>query len=253
MKDVLKPTDVSPSTAPVVRPSNLGMGFWALSLIVFATGTYLASLSYPRTFEWQFELISTLLSYKDNPNGYFFLTTAVTVAPLLAIPAFVEISRAFKGRYGKLARAALVLAIIGISFAAIVGIEKAFFPKLSKKVRKLHDFKIHEILAAISIGGFVLSAAAYAFMHAMSPAPRWKRALGIGLVVAVPLGMVISQWYLRRTLPNAGWVGPEWKELGISPLLSFALWQWLFVLSSYLMVFLLLHTARAMNSTKQLS
>jgi Protein of unknown function (DUF998) len=250
MKDVPEPIEVSPSTARVVRPSWLGMGFWALSLIVFATGTYLASLSYPGPFEWQFELISTLLSYKDNPNGYFFQTTAVTVAALLLIPAFVEISRAFKGRYGRLAQVALVLGIIGVCFAAIVGIEKAFFPKLSKRVRKLHDIKIHEILAAISIGCLVLSAAAYGFMHAKSPTPRWKRALSIGLVVSVPLGMVISQWYLRRTLPNAGWVGPEWKELGISPFLSFALWQWLFVLCSYLMVFVLLHTARSMSSTE---
>ena len=195
-------------------------------------------------------MISTLLSYKDNPNGYFFQTTAVTVAPLLLIPAFVEIFRAFRGRYERLARAALVLGIIGVCFAAIVGIEKAFFPSFSKRVRKLHDIKFHEILAAVAIGCLVLSVAAYGFMHAKSPAPRWTRALCIGLVVSVPLGMVISQWYLRRTLPNAGWVGPEWKELGISPFLSFALWQWLFVVSSYLMMFVLLHTARSMSSTE---
>ena len=46
----------------------------------------------------------------------------------------------------------------------------------------------------------------------------------------------ITQAYLTWWRPDLPWVGLAWKTMGVSPLLSFALWEWVTcaVLSAYM-------------------
>jgi hypothetical protein len=228
-------------SAVVQEASRRGVAarFWALSVVVIGAGMFVSSLCYPEPFEWRFGLISTLLSYKDNPGGYLFATGAVVVAPLLLIPVFREISRAFRSRGPRLARAAYGIGIVGLAMAAVVGIDKMLFARFTNRVHKLH-----EILAGAAFVCLMIYGLMYGLLYLRSPAPRWQRALTVALVIPVPIGMAWSQWYLHNHRPELGWVGPDWKELDLPIVLSFAVWQWLFLITGYVTLFVSLQTAR---------
>jgi hypothetical protein len=224
--------------APNARSYRLALVFWALSVGVFASGMWLASLYFPTPFHWRYGLISSLLSRKDNPHGYVFANAAMILSMPLASPVFRELSRALESRHPRLTRVAWGFAICGLLFAVVVGFEKLLGFSLSSHVRKLH-----EICAGIALLSVTGATIIYAVL-CHETTPLWSKILTFALVVFAPAGMCCSQWYVRRFRPELGWVDSEWDARDVSVFLSFALWQWLFVSACYGTLLSLLYVVR---------
>ena len=59
---------------------------------------------------------------------------------------------------------------------------------------------------------------------------RIRRGWTGALMVAAPLAAIfITQIVIYLDQRDLGWVDHSWREMGVSPLLSFAFWQWLAV------------------------
>ncbi len=113
----------------------------------------------------------------------------------------------------------LILALrAGILFGVAVGIERLAFVRFSSFVKDGHE--------ALAVGAF---AGLYTGLLGLY-AQRIRRGWTGALVVAAPLAAIfVTQLAIYFDQRDLGWVDHRWREMGVSPWLSFAFWQWLAV------------------------
>ena len=189
---------------------------WAFVLAVatFWFGVLMAAQYFPsKPFDWMYRVVSELASRKHNPVGGHWFSIALGVS-MFALWPVVSCLRDSVGE-----RRWPILALrAGVLFGMAVGIERLTFVRFSSLVSNGHE--------ALAVGAF---AGLYTGLLGL----YWQRIrhgrLG-ALVVAAPLAAIfIAQICIYFDQRDIGWVDHRWREMGVSPLLSLAFWQWLAV------------------------
>lgn len=199
-----------------------------LIIFILLGGIIIANLLFEGVYDWRYMVISDLSSSTDNPRGYLIASYAMAAVGVLMIPLFGYMHR----RFTVICRGSAIMGsfffLIGIVGLILLGIiyERPGLPN-----------RLHENLAVVGLGGVILAMFFWEFPMIKDMLPRYngknqwhkKKALfAIIMMWIVVLGMGASQIY--TSISDLDWVGIEWAELGISPLISFAFWEWVAVL-----------------------
>ena len=204
---------------PAVLRARVALATYTLAALCLVTGTALAARAYPQGFDWVYSVMSSLASLKHNPRGARWFSLALALAMVLLWPLTVAL-RSDGPMQRRLARFSVGALRFGLVFGMLMGLERAVFFHASSVVDKSH-----EVLALLCFGGLYLGAMSQCLlrMQISKPARRWLPALLLAQLLIVGLVQLI----LYLTQRELGWVGRDWRALGIAPWQSFAFWQWL--------------------------
>jgi hypothetical protein len=199
-----------------------------LAILAFWGGMAAAAYAYPAGYDWRYQTISVLLYPDQNPHGYFWAWAGLELCGLAGIAWTAERSRHLPSAIAK--PPATGLRVLQLGFLCMCC---AVLPD-----RLLPLPKGHEVFAILAFLGICIGVTCqmWVLVGTREPYPRQgtpgriktriRRALP--LLPLVPLALAGStQAYLTLERPGLPWVSPSWRTLGISPLLSFGLWEWI--------------------------
>ena len=184
---------------------------FALALVTFWVGVVMAARLFPDApFDWMYRVVSELASRKHNPEGGQWFSTALGLSMLALWP----VSSQLRGTVGD-RRWPIIALRAGILFGVVVGVERLTFVRFSSIVKNGHE--------ALAVGSF---AGLYTGLLGLYW-QRIRRGWTGALMVAAPLAAIfITQIVIYFDQRDLGWVDQSWREMGVSPWLSFAFWQW---------------------------
>jgi hypothetical protein len=193
-----------------------GISAWAfaLALVTFWAGVVMAAQFFPDApFDWMYRVVSELASRKHNPQGGQWFSGALGLSMLALWPAASQLRDTVGDR-----RWPVIALRAGILFGMAVGVERLAFVRFSSLVNNGHE--------ALAVGAF---AGLYTGMLGLYW-QRIRRGWTGALMVAAPLAAIfITQIVIYFDQRDLGWVDHGWREIGVSPWLSFAFWQWIAV------------------------
>lgn len=177
-----------------------------LSGAVALAGAGIASGLYPGGFDWHYQVMSELASSVHNPAGgrWFAAALAASLAVLWPVTARCP-------RFGAIALRA------GIVFGVLTGLERLLVPDASDLLDRSH-----EMLAMLSFVCLYVGVVAVCVVQLRTRRHPVTAALLLAWFTALG-AMLLYLWLGQREL---GWVGREWRALGIPLWRSFAFWQW---------------------------
>ena len=187
---------------------------FALALVTFWVGVVMAARYFPDApFDWMYRVVSELASRKHNPQGGQWFSTALGLSMLALWPAASQLRDTVGDR-----RWPIIALRAGILFGVAVGVERLTFVRLSSIVNNGHE--------SLAVGAF---AGLYTGLLGLYW-QRIRRGWTGALMVAAPLAAIfITQIVIYFDQRQLGWVDHGWREMGVSPWLSFAFWQWIAV------------------------
>ena len=215
----------------MTRDRQWRVAVWAFGLAAatFWFGVVMAAHYFPsQPYDWMYRVVSQLASRKHNPLGGHWFSIALGLSMLALWPA-VSCLRETAGNR----RWPIIALRAGLLFGVAVGIERLVFVRFSSLVNNGHE--------ALAVGAF---AGLYTGLLGL----YWQRvrhgSLG-ALAVAAPLvAIFVAQILIYFDQRHLGWVNYSWREMGVSPSLSFAFWQWLAVATLWIGLGHLLWTSR---------
>ncbi len=170
------------------------------------------------------ETISGLGNIEENPIGFFFFQAAMVVVGVLVIPAALYLHPKLKTQHAVaslLGSLCMALGFVGFLLTGVIPDDT------------LPIDKFHEITAGVGFGGILLASFFYGFAV--------SRAVKGGQVTDKRVQYIITaMWWGGLLLTGAaygvaelvikpaydlGWYSCAWAQAGISPILSFALWE----------------------------
>jgi hypothetical protein len=202
---------------------------YALACATFWVGAAEAAKHFPHApFDWMYVVVSELASRKHNPDGGRWFSGALGLSMLALWPAVTFLrTTAGERRWPVFALRA------GTLFGIAVGIERLTIERFSHWVHNGHE--------ALAVGAF---AGLYVGVLGLY-GQRLRRGWPGAIVVAAPLAAIfVAEAFVYFDQRDLGWVERDWREMGVSPLLSFAFWQWLAVAGLWLGLGHLLWTSR---------
>jgi len=193
--------------------------WYLVSLLVLCVGVMAAARHYPGGYDWSYTVATALASRKKNPTGGVWIAGALSLSMVMLWPCV----SALKQRLHPSATRATHLGIGALRFAlvcfALVGVEGLLIRDLASWVYKGHEILVLAAFLAAYIGVLGL------LVHVMH---RQRLYVVPALLVASPLLAIgITQLWLYLEQRDLGWVGPDWREMGVPVWFSFAFWQWL--------------------------
>ena len=199
----------------------VALGVWSFGMLA------LAEAFFPRQYDWQHIVISSLASPRDNPHAYGIACAGLAGTGLLLVP-FASFLRQrlgpFAPRLTAWAGKLFVLGAISLALSAIV---------VPGHYRLLGIGRTHEHLAQISSVAFCLSLLLYfaAVLH-LPPTFAWLR-FAVGLVAVLPITAFVAN---RATVfcTYALSSPDQYRVMKNSYWSNLALWEWLAFLSIYL-------------------
>jgi len=210
----------------------LALGIW------FFGGLAWAAASFPRQYDWQHIVISSLASPRDNPHAYVIACVGLAGTGLLLIPfAFILRDRLaqFAPRLTAWAGGFLLLGAASLFLSAII---------VPGHYRLLGFGRTHEHLAQISSGAFCLSLLIYlAAVFRMPPKFTWLR-FAVGIIVGLPILAFAANRatvFCAYTFSSA----ENYRAMKAAYWSNLALWEWLAAASIYLFLGLFVFTRPA--------
>ena len=197
------------------------LGVWSFGMLA------LAETFFPRQYDWQHVVISSLASPRDNPHAYVIACAGLAGTGLLLIP-FASLLRerlapfapkltAWAGRF-------FLLGAISLALSAII---------VPGHYRVLGIGRTHEHLAQISSVAFCLALILYfAAVLRLRPAFAALR-LAVGVIAVLPITAFVTNRatvFCTYTLSSPD----QYRAIKASYWSSLALWEWLAALSIYL-------------------
>ena len=126
------------------------------SLLIFFSGTLVASTYYPGGFDWVYTVASALASQKHNPAGSNWFAGALFISMVLLWPYITAVKEKLVLLFTP-GRFSLGMLRTGLICGALLGLEKLLIRDLSNWV-----YKAHEILALLMFAAvFVVLLAGY--------------------------------------------------------------------------------------------
>lgn len=196
-----------------------------LGLLAFWLGMAAAAHAYPAGYDWRYQTISVLLYVDQNPHGYLWAWAGLEICALAGIAWTAGLRRIHRTTTLRAQTGARLLQL------GFVCMSCAVLPDRLLPWQKGHE--LFAILAFVGIcSGLVWLLFTLVrdreFVPGGGPSrPRSVPQTALPLLPLVPLLLAAAtQAYLGLKRPDLPWVGPAWRALGISPLLSFGLWEW---------------------------
>jgi hypothetical protein len=178
-----------------------------LAIFAFWCGMGAAAHAYPAGYDWPYQTISVLLYRDHNPHGYLWAWLGLWVCGLAGLAWTMQASRGVESGSATSFAPGLRLLQLGFLFMCCAVVPDQLLPW-----RRGHE--LFALLAFIGISAGVAL-----------QMTKIRRAASI--IPLLPLLLAgATQAYLTLRRPNLPWVTPAWRTLGISPLLSFGLWEW---------------------------
>jgi len=197
-----------------------------LTVPAFWCGMLAAALAYPGGYDWRYQTISVLLYADQNPHGYLWAWAALWLCGLAGFVWTSAPGRNPASTTGDPAAAGLRVLQLGFLCMCCAVLPDRLLPW-----SKGHEFFAILAFLGISIGVARLLWVTADFRasggNAMTPIQvRIKRA--VAWLPVLPLLLAgCTQAYLALERPDLPWVTRLWRTRGISPWLSFGLWEWL--------------------------
>jgi hypothetical protein len=189
------------------------------SVLVLVLGSIVAARHYPGGFDWAYMVASSLASQKDNPDGHVWYAGALGMAMVLLWPYISAIKNTFSPTRPRLEIFAVGALRIGLICGFLVSLEGLFIRDLAHWIHKGH-----EIIATIAFLGLFTGV----FSLLIQAMLQQRIYVFPALLVAAPLlAIAITQVWLYLQQRDIGWVGTNWRQMGIPFWLSFPFWQWL--------------------------
>lgn len=220
-----------------------------LAVLAFWCGMLAAALAYPGGYDWRYQTISVLLYADQNPHGYFWAWAALW---LCGLAGFVWTSA--PGRNPASTTGGPPAAGFRVLQLGFLCMCCAVLPDRLLPWSKGHEFFAILAFLGISIGVtrllWVTADFRASYANAMTPIQvRIKRA--VAWLPVVPLLLAGStQAYLALERPDLPWVTRQWRTRGISPWLSFGLWEWLSC-AAFSVCLLMLWNHRRVDATQR--
>lgn len=197
-----------------------GLGWYCASLLVLGAGMILAARDFPGGYDWSYTVVSALASRRHNPAGSFWFAGALALSMALLWPYLSVLKRGLLLQRPGATKFLIGAVRTGIACGVFVGVERLLIRDISSEWIK----GSHELLALITF--MALHVGIFGLL--IQAAHRQKIYIIPAFIVAVPLiAMIASPIWMALDPRDLGWVGPDWRELGIPLWLSFAFWQWL--------------------------
>lgn len=222
---------MTPSGPNMSHTISWTRAWFAASVLAYCIGWGMAVLLYPTDYDWQYTVVSSLATKRDNPMGHFWYAGGFMVSMALLWPYLSGLKRHFGPGLSSLARFSFLALRVAIVFGVLMGLDWLFVTESERWFTKGHEY-----LALVTFIGFYAGILAGLVHAAMGHRGYWI----LTLAVAVPLLAIgTTQLWLYFEQRELGWVGVRWREMGIPLWLSFAFWQWLSVTWLYLALGLL--------------
>jgi hypothetical protein len=206
------------SAYAMARRSRRARIGYVLALLSLLVGGWRAGRAYPDGFDWPYQVMSTLASLQRNPGGGRWFSVCLALAMLLLAPLPRELQRRLQPDRPAATFATRAVQA-GLGFGLLMGLERALVFDASSLLYKSHEVLALLCFAGLYIGTFALCVTA--LCRGIEPrAP-------VVLILATLIGIGAVQVLLWWTQRGYGWVGRNWRALGIPVWQSFALWQWI--------------------------
>lgn len=196
-----------------------------LAVLAFWCGMGAAAHAYPAGYDWAYQTISVLLYRDHNPYGYLWGWLGLWLCGLAGFAWTVQASHG--PDTGSATPPALGLRLLQSGFVFMCC---AVLPDQLLPWPRGHE--LFALLAFISISAGVtrqmmpVAERIETDERQVTATKTMIRRLGPAIPLLPLLLAGATQTYLTLERPNLPWVTPAWRTLGISPLLSFGLWEW---------------------------
>jgi hypothetical protein len=217
------------------------VGVWyPVAMGMMGAGLWASLSHFPTQFDWRYQVVSSVISDVDNPNGNHFLCIGLGVVSAMLFPLGRYLALRLSISGPKLAAIASHTFRMGVVTTGLVALERGLFHDLS---RELH--KAHEYLALIAFAGLFTSVTCFWYLALRSyfSSSKWPAFSQVGFFFATAaplLGAALSQAYLYFVPNQLGWVGPHWATLGVPVYLSLAFWEWIATVAVFTYLYILL-------------
>lgn len=183
---------------------------------------WIAALHFPHAYDWRRNVISNLLSPRDNPGWYWLPSAGVALSGLCMLPLAAWIEQALGDGESKLARRlrrpAVLVGIVCLSLSAVVA------PQHAQRIARMRH--AHEALArtsALGLGIGMLCACrgrAGEDRRRMALRRTWRVIALPPVIVAALSGLVVASGHLH-------WLGPgAVGSLRATILWHLSFWEW---------------------------
>jgi hypothetical protein len=188
----------------------------------------LAAHAYPAGYDWPYQTISVLLYADQNPHGYLWGCAGLELCGLAGIVWTAQATRDLRRATDQ--PLATGLRLLQAGFVCMCC---AVLPD-----RLLPWSKGHEAFAILAFLGVCVGltwqvSVVFGSRTSYSDGRMPRRTSTtirrvMPLLPLVPLVLAgLTQAYLALVRTDLPWVTPRWRTLGISPFLSFGLWEWI--------------------------
>ena len=194
----------------------------------FWGGMTAAAHAYPGGYDWPYQTISVLLYSDQNPHGYVWAWAGLELCGLAGFGWATALDRVLGSTHEGRRAPGLLLLQLGFLCMCCAVLPDRLLPLP----------KGHELFAILAFLGVCIGMTCQMWVNAASPEARRlgegsarPRSLLSGITALLPLVPMVfaalTQAYLTLERPDLPWVNPSWRTRGISPLLSFGLWEWI--------------------------
>ncbi len=201
---------------------------------LFFGGIFLSNLWYPTAYDWRYLTISELMNPILNPDGRYFLSTALILCGILLVPVAGYLYRKLRVICLKTAKAGklfMLMGTVGLVFLGIIPDTDELDP-------------YHQAAAATVACGFIFS---FLCIFLITRKKKQKEQFnqqflftGKTIIWFAIIGMLLSQTIRMVLQGDVSYTGIAWMTLGLPSILSIALWEWEFFLSFVVVIGLIL-------------
>lgn len=216
-----------------------------MAVTAFWVGMAGAAHLYSPSYDWRYQTISVLLYADKDPRGYLWAWAGMQLAGLAGVLWTLDLSRPLRSVAGRQHTVSARLLQAGFFCMACAVIPQRLLPWP----------KGHQIFAILSFLSICSGTARQMFIAAHRQTPRrpngGSRARVIiytALPLITPALAAATQAYLTFVRPDLPWVSPKWRALGVSPFLSFGLWEWVTSAAYSVCLLVIWNSRRKMNS-----
>ena len=219
----------------------------ALIFLSFFGTLAIAASMFPHGYDWRYQVISSLLSPRDNPQRHWLAASGVILTGLLMLPFAGHLYRSLHGTSRHGAAIAGLAFLIGVSFLILDCFVVPQHVHATLGVRRLHVFLDRSSAGFLTIAMLTSCWCAWIGRGRIVPRPVfwiWT------IVTTVPIaGVVCSELLLLLTRVNPDWAQPIQRTLRHSVFWHLGFWEWIGAVA----VFVFLCAATLLFPTKERS
>ncbi len=197
-------------------------------ITIIGLSLLISGLLFPTVYDWRYMVISDLMSATANSPGFMFASGGIAVSGILAIPLVGYLHRRLRVICRFTTSVGTFFLLLGIVGMISVGI--------------LYDVpeRTHVYVAAVAFLGLLFCFFFYGFPMLKDRMARFHgrrqfngrlMAISFAMLWFAFLGTALSALYVEVTPNDWGWTGLDWIEKGAPVLASFALWEWIVLVS----------------------